>query len=253
MSAINIIAHRGASFDAPENTLASINLAWEQNADAVEVDVHLSKDNEVVVIHDYDTGRTTGIFEPVKNQTLSELKLLDAGSWKDHKWRMEKIPSLREVLRIVPENKRIFIEIKNDPDCLVPVKNLLSEISLHHSQIVIMDFNFETVVKARGMFPDIEVLWLHEFIGETNDEIISKRLDEVISIAAKHKFHGVNIENVSAVNKSFIDKTKAMGLKCYCWTVDDPFRAKELVENGIDGLTTNRPGWLRKKILKMIH
>ena len=85
-----IIAHRGESFDAPENTLASINLAWERGAGAVEIDVHLSKDNQIVVIHDSNTKRVGAKNKKVSKQTLSELKKLDIGSWKNVKWKDEK-------------------------------------------------------------------------------------------------------------------------------------------------------------------
>ena len=108
-----IIAHRGESYDAPENTLASINLAWQRNDDAVEVDVHLTKDNRIVVIHDPNTKRITGQNKKIKNSTLTELQTLDFGSWKAEKWKDEKIPTIDEVLQTVPVNKKIIIEIKS--------------------------------------------------------------------------------------------------------------------------------------------
>ena len=108
-----IIAHRGASFDAPENTLAAVNLAWQQNADAVEVDVHLSRDGHLFVIHDADTRRTTGLDRKVAQLKLPQLPRHDAGRWKGAQWRGEKIPTLDEVLATVPRGKKIFIEIKS--------------------------------------------------------------------------------------------------------------------------------------------
>ena len=108
-----IIAHRGESFDAPENTLSSVNLAWERDAEAVEVDVRLSKDNHVVVFHDRTTKRIGNRSEKVKNQTLAELRELDVGSWKSEIYVNEKIPTLAEVLQTVPDGKRIIIEIKS--------------------------------------------------------------------------------------------------------------------------------------------
>ena len=82
VAAVEIIAHRGASYDAPENTLASVQLGWERNADAVEVDVYLSKDRKIVVIHDENTKRTTGHDGLVHKMTWAQLRQLDAGSWK---------------------------------------------------------------------------------------------------------------------------------------------------------------------------
>ncbi len=114
---MKIIAHRGASFDAPENTLAAIRLAWQQQADAVEIDVHLSRDRHLVAIHDFNTRKTTGRNRPVARQTLAQLRTLDAGQWKHPRWRGEKIPTLEEVLATVPPGKRLFIEIKARRRC----------------------------------------------------------------------------------------------------------------------------------------
>ena len=104
--AVEIIAHRGASYDAPENTLASMRLGWEQKADSNELDVYLSKDGQIVLLHDATTKRTAGKDKPVIEQTVEELRTLDAGSWKGTQWAGEKIPTLAETLQILPEGKR---------------------------------------------------------------------------------------------------------------------------------------------------
>ena len=115
---MEIIAHRGASFDAPENTLAAVRLGWEQSADAVEVDVHLSRDGKIVVIHDDTTRKVAGVPRGVQSQTLSELKALDVGRWKSRRWTGERIPLFEEVLATIPAGKRLFVEIKSGPECL---------------------------------------------------------------------------------------------------------------------------------------
>ena len=114
----DIIAHRGASFDAPENTLAAVQLAWKQNADAVEIDVQFSKDGHIVVIHDEDTRKTAGVRRKVSAQTLAELKALDIGAWKHKKWSGERIPTLAEAFAVIPADKRLFVEIKCGPECI---------------------------------------------------------------------------------------------------------------------------------------
>src|SRR6266536_3117553 len=115
---IEIIAHRGASRDAPENTLAAVNLAWRQGADAAEVDVQFSRDGKLVVIHDPNTRRTAKRNKKVSDQTLAELRLLDVGRWKGDQWRGERIPTLEEVLETVPNGKRRVVELKAAPNAI---------------------------------------------------------------------------------------------------------------------------------------
>ena len=146
-----IIAHRGASYIAPENTLASARLAWEQNTDALEVDVHKTKDDHIVVIHDPDTLRTTGVEKVIRKETLNDIQKLDAGSWKDPKYHQEYIPSLKEVLATIPKNKKICIEIKNG-DCINLIEELVLQAQLHPRQLIFMDFNIKTVIEAKRVF-----------------------------------------------------------------------------------------------------
>ncbi|MCA9017815.1 MAG: glycerophosphodiester phosphodiesterase, partial [Planctomycetaceae bacterium] len=117
-SAVEIIGHRGASYDAPENTLASVNLAWQRNADAVEIDIYLTKDGKIVAYHDKTTKRIGGRDQAVNEQTLAELQTLDVGAWKNEKYKEERIPTLTQILKAIPAGKRLFIEIKCGPEVL---------------------------------------------------------------------------------------------------------------------------------------
>jgi glycerophosphoryl diester phosphodiesterase len=107
-----IIAHRGASAHAPENTLAAFRLAVDQKADGIELDVHLSADNEVVVIHDANLGRTTNGSGSVYAKTLPELKQLDAGSWFGAQFSGERLPTLSEVFELVGNQLFVNVELK---------------------------------------------------------------------------------------------------------------------------------------------
>src|SRR3712207_5048900 len=108
-----IMAHRGAAAYAPENTIAAFTKAIEMKADAIELDIHLSKDDHIVVIHDEKVDRTTNGKGLVMEFTLEELKRLDAGSWFNKEFKNEKIPTLREVLELVAyKNIDLNIEIK---------------------------------------------------------------------------------------------------------------------------------------------
>ena len=147
------IAHRGESFIAPENTLAAIKLAWIHNADGVEIDVRLSKDNKIVVIHDANTRRTSGVSGKVKSLTLESLKKLDFGSWRGMKWVNERIPSLDEVLETIPRGKCVMIEIKSSTAILPLLKKLLNKTSLKNSQIKLAGFGLKKMSLIKKSLP----------------------------------------------------------------------------------------------------
>ena len=122
---VTYIAHRGASYDAPENTLAAAKLAWEMNVDAVEVDIHLSKDNKIMVIHDGNTKRTTGEDFIVIDTNSDVLRKLDAGSFKGEKFKGEKIPFLEEIIETIPEGKKLVVELKSRDHVLPKMEQIL--------------------------------------------------------------------------------------------------------------------------------
>ncbi len=239
-----IIAHRGESFDAPENTLAAINLAWERDAEAVEIDVQLSKDNELVVIHDTDTKRLTGIDKKIKDQTLEELKKLDVGSWKDITFVDEKIPTIDEVLATVPKGKRLIVEIKSGAETVPILKTAIDQYTLPKEQIEIIGFDLETMIQARNEFPENKVLWLLDLDYNWHSRIFKPSITKGIDEAKKYKFDGLNVWAGKMLNKNRIDQIHDAGLLAYCWTVNDINKAHELSEWGIDAITTDGAEWL---------
>jgi len=243
-----IIAHRGSSYHAPENTISSAKLAMEENADALELDIHLTKDNQLVVIHDSNIKRTSGIDKNVTDLTLQELKQYNFGLWKNKKWENERIPKLEELFNIVPKSKTVFVEIKSGPECLVEIKQLIVDGKIQESQMVLMDFNLDTVLKAKLMFPNVEVLWLYEFEMLSTPKAKRILLDNILKTAVENKIDGLNIENIKQLDSAFIKKVHDNSLKCYCWTVDNCKRAKYLMDSGIDGIATNKPGWMKLKL-----
>src|SRR4051794_28328490 len=138
-SAIEIIAHRGYSQKAPENTVSSFKLAWENKADACELDLYLTKDGKVVIIHDKDTKRTTGVQKDVATSTLDELRTLDAGSWKGAQFAGEKLPTLEEAIATMPlGKKRFFLEIKCGPEVVPAMTKILEPMRARADQVVII-------------------------------------------------------------------------------------------------------------------
>src|SRR3954452_15936878 len=116
-----IIGHRGASYDAPENTIAAYKLAIEQGADGFEGDYWLTAGGQILDLHDKDTKRVAGKKLVVTTAPFKQLRALDIGSWKDTKWHAERMPTLDEVLAIVPAGKKVFLELKSGPELAVPM------------------------------------------------------------------------------------------------------------------------------------
>ena len=238
LNKVKIIAHRGASYDAPENTLAAVNLAWQKNADAVEVDVHLSKDNRLMVIHDKTTGRTTDQDLKVAETPSSELRTLDVGKYKDEKYQGEKIPFLEEVINRVPQQKQLFIEIKCGKEAVPVLKNIL--LKFDDKDVVVISFNYEVIEAMEQHLPDIPCYWL---IG---GKIITN-WSNIISKTLKAGAAGLNL-NYHLINKRSMKKINSAGFPVYCWTVDDPNVARKMIRLGVEGITTNRPEWLMKQL-----
>ena len=244
------IAHRGESFIAPENTLAAIKLAWIHNADGVEIDVRLSKDNKIVVIHDANTRRTSGVSGKVKSLTLESLKKLDFGSWRGMKWVNERIPSLDEVLETIPRGKFVMIEIKSSTAILPLLKKLLNKTSLKNSQIKLAGFGLKKMSLIKKSLPQFEAYRIKR-VDRENIILNSYRLNRLIKTSKKNNLDGVSLSYSGWLSKKKIEKIKSAGLKVFVWTVDNPGKAFRLLDSGIDGIISNRPSWLKDKLLEI--
>lgn len=241
------VAHRGASFDAPENTLAAVNLAWRQRADAAEVDVHLSRDGQIVVMHDDNARRTTGLNRKVVSQTLAELRALDAGRWKGMKWLGERIPLLEEILACVPSGKRLFIEIKSRSNVAAALVKILARSHCQPAQIVLIGFSLPAMRDIKSKFPQIEVCWLTILRRDwrTRRWPDGEKLVQKIKAAG---LDGLDLKANKGITSNFVKRIHEAGLKLYVWTVDSQAEARALAQAGVDGITTNRPGWLRAQL-----
>lgn len=239
-----IIAHRGESFDAPENTLAAINLAWERKAKAVEIDIQITKDKEIVVIHDYDTKRISGIKKTIKNSTYKELRALDFGSFKNEKWKNERIPLLSEVLKTFPDGAKLIIEIKSDHSIIEKLKYELANAKIAVTQIEIIAFNLNVLSKAKQFMPEYKMLYLVDLDYFWPYWMLWINKKRIINKVKRNKLDGVNVWSGKILTKKFIETFHKEGLLVYCWTVNDSLQAKYLVESNIDGITSDRAEWL---------
>jgi glycerophosphoryl diester phosphodiesterase len=226
-----VVGHRGASRYAPENTVASAKLAWEQQAEAVEIDVHLSSDEKVVVIHDYDTKKTCGEKHIVAETPYKTLKKLDAGSWKDEKYKGEKIPTLSKIVSIIPEGRKLVIEIKSDIKIVPVIKKGFAD-HKKVEQFIFIAFDYKTIVAAKNAFPNNKSFWL-----------ASKFPDGVKPALEKVKADGLDGVDLhySVVNQELMDIANDLGLEVHVWTVNDLDKAKELQMLGVSSITTDIP------------
>ncbi|HSV99755.1 MAG TPA: glycerophosphodiester phosphodiesterase [Sedimentisphaerales bacterium] len=238
---VEVIAHRGASHLAPENTLASVRLAWELGADVVEVDVRLTKDGRIMAIHDPTTLRTSGTDLKIADTHSTDLRELDGGSHKHADFAGEPIPFLEEVLDTVPTGRRLFIEVKTGPEIL-PILNTTITRSGKRSQVAIIGFDLPTMKAAKETMPDVPAHWL------CDREVWASSGDSLAKTAKAHGLDGMNI-HWSGVTWRFARAVRKAGLRLYAWTVDRRADADRLRDLGVDGITTNRPGWLKKRIL----
>lgn len=245
---MEIIGHRGASFDAPENTLSAFKLGFQQQADADELDVHLTQDGRVVVIHDGDTGRVSGVMEEVATQRLEELRRLEVGQWGRWKGKgfSERIPLLEEVVAIVPAGKRLFIEIKCGAEVLAELGRVLRQGGQRARQSVLIGFDYETMRQAKAQLPQHEVCWLASGDRKTRRYPLVERLIEPAKAAG---LDGLDLEAGFPIDGDFVQAVHRAGLRLYTWTVDEAAVALKHAVAGVDGVTTNRPGWVRERLV----
>jgi len=246
VSQVEIVAHRGASAEAPENTLPSFKLGWEL-ADADELDIYLSKDGEAVVIHDASTKRTAGLDKLVADQTLAELKALDAGSWKAPSWTGTRIPTLAEVLVLVPQGKRLFIEIKAGPEVIPALENAVKASGKTPKQLALIAFNLDTLKQAKAKLPEFPAYWL---AGYKEDKKTGKSpaIEDLVLKAKAAGVDGLDLDFKFPIDEAFVAKVHAAGLKLFTWTVNDPEVALKEKAAGVDGITTDKPRELRRAL-----
>jgi glycerophosphoryl diester phosphodiesterase len=252
-SAQQIIAHRGASHDAPENTLAAFRLAWEQGADGIEADFHLTSDGRIVCIHDDDTERVAGRRMVVKDTPCEVLRGLDVGSWKDPRWAGERIPIIDEVFALVPGGKKIFIELKTGPEIVAPLAEAMAASELSPRQMVIISFNSQTVAECKQRLRTIKVHWLTSY-EETEDGAWKPSVTEIAETLRQSGADGLGTKAVPEyVDEAFLNHLRGAGMReFHVWTVNDPVTARWYRQLGTWSITTDRPGWLRGQLAQSV-
>ncbi|MFK7820475.1 MAG: SMP-30/gluconolactonase/LRE family protein [Planctomycetaceae bacterium] len=241
-----IVAHRGASHDAPENTLAAFKLAFAKGADGVEGDFYLTSDGQIVCTHDNRTKRLADRDLVVADSTLKELKALDVGSWKSPDFAGERIPTFDEVVAVIPPGKRFVIELKVGPEIVEPLAERLAQSSIKPEQCLIISFNAKVIAAAKKRLPHIKAHWL----SGHNAEKKTPTADSVIATLKQSKADGFGSQaKIDRFDKQFIRRLTDAGLaEFHVWTVNDGATARRYRDLGAYGITTDRPAYIRKQL-----
>lgn len=241
-----LIAHRGESHLAPENTLAAIKLAWANGAVAVELDVRMTRDGALIVCHDPDTSRTSGQNLIIREHDLARLLQLDVGRWKGAQWAGEHPPTLQQALATIPPQGRMFIEIKDGPETVPALVRVAKECGMARCTIISFDQNVIAVFKQA--MPHIQACWLTNRQLDEQTQQWTPDVAQLIATARTLHADGLDLEATQGVDRELVTALHDVGLQVYVWTVDDPAQANKLLAAGVDGITTNRPAWLAEQL-----
>ena len=248
-----IVAHRGASFDAPENTLAAFDLAWAKGSDGVEGDFYLTRDEQIVCIHDRGTKRTTGFEKSVEDSTLAELRQLEYGSWKGKKWKGEKIPTLKDVFKSVPKGGLFVIELKSKAKIVPFLASQLKRLETGKIRLLIISFDKTTVAACHAQIPEVRTHWLTSFKKDKENGAYHPSAEEIAKVVNESGAAGVGMNgNRQVIDETFIKQLNEGGCsEFHVWTVDQLKDAEYFKNLGAFGITTNKPaliGKIRSKV-----
>ena len=241
------IAHRGASGAAPENTLSAFRKALEIGVDAVELDLHGTRDGEIVAIHDATLDRTTNLSGPVRRNRLATIKVADAGGWFHPDFAGERIqvdattvrtvarelvPTLTEALECICGNAIAVLEIKDATIGEAVVKKINEMNALE--KVVIISFHTSVLREIRALDPRIPTGWL---IGGHDSDASPVQLCQQLGQL------GSSLLNVNhqLITVEFAYEVHRRGIALWCWTVDDIARMREMKALGVQGITSNYP------------
>jgi len=237
-------AHRGASADAPENTLAAFDLAVEQGAELIELDVQRTWDGALVIQHDFSLGRTTTGAGLVAEHTLTGLKVLDAGAWRGERWAGQRIPTLDEVLDRYGARVYLNIEIKvgerPQPGIEQQVAEAIRQRGLY-DRIVVSSFDFATVRHLRQADPQVRAALLAEADPQ-----------EALRLAAEIETVGLHLK-ADLITSALVAQATEQGLGILAWTVDSKPEMERLVGLNIDAIVSNVPALLSRVVTDYRH
>lgn len=238
-----LIAHRGESHDAPENTLPAFKMAVDRGF-GFECDLYLSKDGRVFSFHDRNLKRTTGIDMKCSEASWSKtLSKLDAGAWKGDQWKGVTPALLEDILPLARKNRKIYLEIKTGPEIVPYIKEILSKQSwADPSTALFICFSKDVCAELNRALPEYKTYWLCGRLRRTEGKTkIELTAADIIRTLKEAGADGVDIYyDRKLITADFISQIKAAGFELHVWTVDDMSVACEAFERGALTVTTNR-------------
>jgi len=240
-----ITAHRGNSGMFPENTLPAFENAIELGVDWIELDLFLTKDQQLVVIHDQTTERTGDRALDVTKSTLQEIQSVDvANDFRNrHKLSIsdcppQHIPQLEDVLNLVMRQNRTRVSIQPKVDCVAKAVEVIQKMGAENL-VGFNDGNLKLMIKAKQLAPDATIFW---------DRGVNTNINEDIQTATQYRFHALIYQD-QGISLEKINRTKMAGLNVGAWTVNDPDRIRELLRMGVNRIYTDYP----QRMIKIIQ
>lgn len=239
---VQVVAHRGAAGYAPENTLAAFERAIQMNADYLELDVQLSKDNHLVVIHDSKVDRTTNGSGAVQDLTLEQLRDLDAGAWFNEKFTGQRILTLGEVLTLCRGRIGVLIETKWPHLYPGLERKLADELVAYHmhmptERVIVQSFDHDSVKRFHAIMPEVP-------IGVLVEDAAVLAEDKLTELADYAAFINPAMELVTV---DVVERVHSRGMKVFAWTVRSRDVVGPLLQLGIDGAITDYPDYLSQE------
>lgn len=232
-----IIAHRGSAGEAPENTLAAFELALRQGCDAIELDIHLSKDDELIVCHDSTVNRTTDGTGVIRQMTVSELQRFDAGRWFHESYAGERLPLLEEVFDLVPVDIMINVEIKETYEGLIE-QRLLHMLRNRNrlSQVVVSSFDHKSLLRLKRSEPDVKIGLLY-----SQNAVDHSQLADLLGVPV-YALHPYS----KRIDQEDIVRATSRGLQVYPWTINNEEAMEQAIDSGVSGIITDYPAVLKR-------
>jgi glycerophosphoryl diester phosphodiesterase len=241
------VPHRGASGHAPEHTLISYQMGEKMHGDYIEIDLQMTKDGQLIAMHDDTVDRTTNGTGLVNEKTLVEMKKLDAGSWFNEQYpqyanpeyRGVKVPTLEEIFQTFGKTKRYYIETKSPevyPGMEVELLRLVNEYKIDKDTLLVESFSPESLKKMKKLDPSINLVQLLSYRSNAmiTDEEIENIKEYAKGIGPNHQY----------LTQEYVQKIVGSGLELHTYTVNEKGRMQQLINWGVTGMFTNFPDML---------